>query len=60
MTKVAQWQRTQLRRLLLGPVLCDPMDRVAPQAPLSMWILQARVLENVAMPSSKVSSQPRD
>ena len=32
----------------------------SPQAPLSMGILQARILEWVAMPSSKVSSQPRD
>ena len=30
------------------------------QAPLSMGILQARILEWVAMPSSRVSSQPRD
>ena len=33
---------------------------VARQAPLSMWILQARILEWVAMSSSKGSSQPRD
>ena len=33
---------------------------VACQAPLSMGILQARILEWVAMPSSKRSSQPRD
>ena len=30
------------------------------QAPLSMGVLQARVLEWVAMPSSRGSSQPRD
>ena len=30
------------------------------QAPLSMEILQARILEWVAMPSSRGSSQPRD
>ena len=30
------------------------------QAPLSMGILQARILEWVAMPSSRESSQPRD
>ena len=29
------------------------------QAPLSMGILQARILEWVAMPSPRVSSQPR-
>ena len=33
---------------------------VAHQTPLSMGILQARILEYVAMPSSRVSSQPRD
>ena len=30
------------------------------QAPLSMGILQARILEWVAIPSSRGSSQPRD
>ena len=33
---------------------------MARQAPLSMQILQARILEWVAMPFSRVSSQPRD
>ena len=33
---------------------------VALQAPLSMGILQARILEWVAMPSSRGSSQPKD
>ena len=33
---------------------------VACQVPLSMGILQARILEWVAMPSSRGSSQPRD
>ena len=33
---------------------------VAHQAPLSMGILQARILEWVAMSSSRVSSQPKD
>ena len=33
---------------------------VARQAPLSMGILQARILEWVAVPSSRGSSQPRD
>ena len=39
--------------------LCDPWT-VASQALLSMGILQARILEWVAMPSPRVSSQPRD
>ena len=38
--------------------LCDPVI-VAHQVPLSMGILQARILERVAMPSSGGSSQPR-
>ena len=33
---------------------------VARQAPLSMGILQVRIMEWVAMPSSRGSSQPRD
>ena len=33
---------------------------VQAQAPLSMRILQARILEWVAMPSSRGSSQPKD
>ena len=37
-----------------------PVDSVACQASLSMGSLQARILEWVAMPSSRESSQPRD
>ena len=43
----------------LCPTLCDLMT-VARQAPLAMGILQARILEWVAMPFSRGSSQPRD
>ena len=43
----------------LCPTLCDPCT-VAHQAPLSMGILQARILEWVPMPYSRGSSQPRD
>ena len=39
--------------------LCNPMT-VAHKSPLSMGILQARILEWVVMPSSRGSSQPRD
>ena len=39
------------------PSFCDPMDS---SSPLSMGILQARILEWVAMLSSRCSSQPRD
>ena len=44
----------------LCPILCDPMDCKACQAPLSMVVLQTRILEWVAMPSSRASSQHRD
>ena len=43
----------------LSPTLSDPIDIVC-HAPLSMGILQARILEWVAMPSTKGSFQPRD
>ena len=39
-------------------IFCNPVD-CAPQVPLSMGILQARILEWVVMPSSRGSSQPR-
>ena len=39
--------------------LCDPMG-YSRQTPLSMGILQTRLLEWVAMPSSRESSRPRD
>ena len=39
---------------------CDTMDHIACQATLSMGILQTRILEWVAVPSSRGSSQPRD
>ena len=47
--------------LLSHPVVFDSINpqTAARQAPLSMGICQARILDWVAMPSSKVSSQPR-
>ena len=39
--------------------LCDPMDCSPPGSSVH-WILQARVLEWVAMPSPRGSSRPRD
>ena len=39
--------------------LCNPMD-CGPPGSSAHWILQARTLEWVAMPSSKGSSRPRD
>ena len=41
------------------PTLCDPRDSSPPGSPVP-GILQARILEWVAMPSSRGSSQPRD
>ena len=40
--------------------VCAELLFVARQARLSMGILQARILEQVAKPSSRGSSQPRD
>ena len=40
--------------------LCDPMVAEDPMAPLSMGILQTRILQWVTMPSSRGSSLPRD
>ena len=45
-------------RCLVAP--CNSMDYTARQAPLSIGILQARILEWVAVSSSRGSSQPRD
>ena len=43
----------------LGPTLCDPMNYSPPSSSVH-GILQARILEWVAMPFSRGSSQPRD
>ena len=42
----------------LCPTLCDPVDYGQPGSSVQ-GILQARILEWVPMPSSRVSSQPR-
>ena len=41
------------------PTLCDPMDSNPPGSSVH-GILQARILEWVAIPFARVSSQPRD
>ena len=46
-----------LSRLVVSNSLSDPWT-IAHQAPLSMEILQARILEWVAMPFSRGSSNP--
>ena len=50
---------TQAKSLQSCPTLCDPMDCRPPGFSVH-GILQARILEWVAMPSSKESSQSRD
>ena len=47
------------KSLQLCPTLRDPMDCSPPSSSVQ-GILQARILEGVAMPSSKASFQPRD
>ena len=41
------------------PTMCDPIDSSPPGSSVH-GILQARILEQVAMPSYRVSSPPRD
>ena len=41
------------------PTLCDPMD-CSPPGSSVQGILQARILDRVAMPSSRGSFPPRD
>ena len=43
----------------LCPTLCDPMDSSLPGSSVR-GILQARILEWVTIPFSRVPSQPRD
>ena len=50
---------THAKSLQSCPTLCDPMDCSLPGSSVH-GILQARILEWVAMPSSRGSSQPRD
>ena len=47
------------RSLQSRPTLCDPMDCSPPGSSVH-WILQARILEWVGMPSSRGSSRLRD
>ena len=63
--KQSQWLYLLLKMLccaksLQSPLtLCDPMDH-SPPGSFVHGILHARILEQVAMPSSRGSSQPRD
>ena len=58
----SQWRRKKRKQVksLSRVQLLVTLWTVAHQALLSMGILQARILEWVAMPSSMGSSQPRD
>ena len=47
-------------QLLSSVRLCETPRTASRQAPLSMEILQSRILECVTLPSSRGSSQPRD
>ena len=49
----------QAKSLQLCPTLCDPIDRTLPGCSVH-GTLQARILESVAMLSSRGSSKPRD
>ena len=53
----SEWMHVQL--ILLYSTLCNSMDWSLPDSPVH-GILQARILEWVAMPFSKGSSWPRD
>ena len=55
------WKKVEVKVLVaqLCPSLCDPMDCSLPGSSVH-WILQARILEWVAMPSSRGSSWPRN
>ena len=53
------WHIHRAKSLQLCRTLCHPMDRSLPGSSVHR-IPQARILEWVAMPSSRGSSQPRD
>ena len=60
--RVGPSDRTELKESEVAqsyPTLCDPMDCSLPRSSLH-GILQARVLEWVAISFSRGSSQPRD
>ena len=50
---------SECMHIQLGPTLCNPMDCSPPGSSVP-GILQARILEWVAISSSRGSSQPRD
>ena len=56
---ISGWEWVHAKSLQLGPMLCNPMDYTPPGSSVCE-ILQARILEWIAMPSSGGSSKPRD
>ena len=54
MCLAASWFSLKVKVAQSGPALCDPMDYTV------HGILQVRILEWVAVPFSRGSSQPRD
>ena len=65
-TESESWTTYKLSPLMCGTYslscirLFATLRTAAHQAPLPTGILQARILERAAMPSSRRSSQPRD
>ena len=51
--------KVRVKSLQLCQILCDPMDCSPPGSSVH-WILQARSLEWVPIPSSRRSSWPRE
>ena len=51
--------KVRVKSLQLCQILCDPMDCSPPGSSVH-WILQARTLEGVPIPSSRRSSWPRE
>ena len=58
-TQITEIPRMLCVRTQLCPTLCDPMD-YSPPCFFVHGISQARILEQVAIPYSRGSSQPRD
>ena len=54
LTQIHEWVSEWVKVTQLCPTLCNPMDYTVHE------ILQARILEWVAFPFSRGSSQPRD
>ena len=57
--KECTWFESESRSVVSDSALCDPMQCSLPGSSVH-GILQARILEWVAVPFSKGSSQPRD